>query len=276
MSVATVSFKAAPVVEVVAGVAFDALSAEMGALLGAFWKERLRGRFPGLEQQPPYFPTVEQFTAEPGAAGFSFDRGGSFPTPRLWASSKDGQELLQLQPGWFACNWRKVSESAQYDRWLKRRNAFEHWYQTLESFLGGEGTGKPTVSQCEVTYINHIRSGGVWNRHSDIDRVFSASLSPPGPYRLEQLSAQAQFVLEDDGEPYGRLHAKVMPAFALDGKTPLYVFELTARGAPLGEGLAGALEFLDRGRHAINRAFLAMTTEEMHAEWGREDDGRIH
>jgi hypothetical protein len=65
----------------------------------------------------------------------------------------------------------------------------------------------------------------------------------------------------------GRLYAKIIPAFGPDGTTPLYVFELTARGEPQGDGTEGALTFLDLGRAAIDRTFLALTTRTMHEEW---------
>jgi hypothetical protein len=89
------------------------------------------------------------------------------------------------------------------------------------------------------------------------------------PFRIEQISAQAQFLLETEGEPYGRLYAKFLPAFAADGKSPLYVLELTARGAPRGNDINGALEFLDLGRTAVDLTFIALTTTSMHDEWGR-------
>lgn len=87
-------------------------------------------------------------------------------------------------------------------------------------------------------------------------------------YELEQVSSQAQFILQNESGPYGRLYVKVLPAYAPDGNTPIYVLELTARGSPQGDGIHGALAFLDLGRDAIVRAFIEMTTETMHQEWG--------
>ena len=263
-----VSFTAPPVVEVVAGVAFEDVDPTLGPLLAAFWKERLRDRFPRLQQQPPYFPPVEQFATGGVSPSFSLELGSAFPAARLWVSSNDGQELLQLQPAYFACNWRKVQPADEYDRWSKRRQAFERWFTMLSEFLAAEGSGHPKVTQCEVTYVNHIRAGKVWHRHSDFRDVFAGDWSLPGGYPLEQLSAQLQLLMTQDDQPYGRLHVKVLPAFDRDGSTPLYVFELTARGEPLGDGPVGGGAFLDRGREAIDRAFLAMTTQQMHAEWG--------
>lgn len=268
MSDVEISFTQPPVVEVIAGVALDGLGPEAGPSLTAFWHTELRAEYPNLEQQPPYFPPVEEFPTAVGGMGFQVNVGG--PLTRLWASSDDGQELLQLQPGWFACNWRKVKPHDAYDRWPSRRRAFETSFRRLTNFLAADGGGEPKVTQCEVTYVNHIGRGELEHGHSDFERLFRVNL-PETPFRLEQVASQASFVLAGEaGEPIGRLHARAFPAFDRDGTTPLYVLELTVRGRPLGDGLDGALAFLDQGRDAINDAFVALTTDEMQAVWGRE------
>ena len=264
-----VTFAHPPVVEVVAGVAFDGLGAEAGALLAAFWKEHLRQQFPSLQQQPPYFPPDEQFPVEARASGVNLSFGVP-PVVRLWAQSSDGQELLQLQPGWFACNWRKVQPEGTYDRWRNRRQSFQRHFQALSDYISAEGMGQLKVRQCEVTYINHIAPSASWSRHDKFFDVFTVSLQGDVPHPFEQMAIQAQSILIRDDEPYGRLYTKIFPAFGMDGKTPLYVFELTARGAPQGEGVEGALAFLDLGREAIDRTFFALTTQPVHGDWGFE------
>jgi uncharacterized protein (TIGR04255 family) len=268
-----VTFASPPVVEVVAGVAFDGLSAETSALLAAFWKDRLRDKFPSLQQQPPYSPPDERFPG--GGRAFTFNLNlfnpnlsNAFPAARLWVQSNDGQQLLQLQPGWFACNWRKVDAGQEYDRWPSRRSAFQQYFTELSDYLEREGVGQPKIRQCEVTYINHITPSATWSSHGDFSKIFRIGPPTSGSYPLEQMSAQFQYALIRDDLPYGRLHTQITPAFGPDGKVPLYVFELTARGAPLGDNIEGALAFLDRGREAVDRTFVALTTDAMHAEWG--------
>jgi hypothetical protein len=51
----------------------------------------------------------------------------------------------------------------------------------------------------------------------------------------------------------------------------MFRFTLTARGQPLGTGLAGVLEFLDLGREWIVTGFDELTTPEMHRLWGRHN-----
>jgi uncharacterized protein (TIGR04255 family) len=268
MTDSIVSFTSPPVVEVVAGVALEGLAADTGAVLGAFWKDRLRQQFPSLQQQPPYSPRSEEFPPAIGNVALNLVTG--VPVPRFWAQSSDGQEILQLHPGWFACNWRKVQPNDQYHRWGSRREAFQRYFSELSGYLVEDGSGEPKIRQCEVTYINHIFPSATWSRHTEFSKIFELPLKRDLPYSLEQISFQAQFTLADDDEPYGRLYINILPAFAPNGKTPLYVFELTARGAPQGDGTEGALLFLDRGRQAIDRTFLSLTTGRMHQDWGRE------
>ncbi len=264
LSQSIVEFRRPPIVEVVAGVAIDGLGDDAGPLLSAFWVSELRGEFPDLQQQPPYSSPTETFPIGSGAAGVELAFGFT-PNTRLWAAREGGGELIQLQRDWFACNWRKVQPNSEYDRWPQRLKSFSNWFSRLERYL--EIPLK--IRQCEVSYINHIRPGRVWERHADFHRIFNVSLGPGTDYPLEQMSAQAQFILgEEASDPRGRLYARVMPAFERDGRTPLYVFELTARGAPEGNGLDGELSFLDRGREAIVKSFIALTTEAMHQEWG--------
>lgn len=256
-----------PVVEVIAGVAFDGMGPDAGPLMGAFWKERLRERFPVVQQQPPYSPPIEQFGA-PQQMTHTLELSSEFPGARLLASTPDRQELVQLQPGWFACNWRKVQPTDDYDHWPARRASFDLWFSELSEYMASAGSALPKIKQCEVTYVNHIHPNRVWSDLADFGRVFSASLGTVSVGSLEQLTAQAQFRIHDDaGSPCGRLHVKILPAYGRDGRTPLYVFELTARGFTDGGVLPE--DFLDRGRKAIVRAFLDLTTPEVQAEWKR-------
>lgn len=257
-----VHFDAPPVVEVIAGVALHGMGPQAAPLLAAFWKERLRDRFPIVEEQPAYSPPIEQFDA-PVATTPSFEISSSFPGARLLVSEPARAELIQLQPGWFACNWRKVQPTAKYDHWPARQDAFNHWFGELLAYIADSGAPPPDVRQCEVTYVNHIYPNAVWATHADFAKVFTTTLASPSVGNLEQLTAQAQVALTgDDGLPKGRLHIKILPAFGRDGRTPLYVLELTARGAS-----GSQTDFFSQGREAIVRTFVDITTLEMQEQW---------
>lgn len=267
-----VTFADPPVAEVVVSVAFaaDTGAETLEALIGAFWTSRLRPRFPKLQKQPPYNMPIERFEEGVPAQGSTVRFGlGPMPT-RLWALSSDDQELLQMQPDWFACNWRKVRPDNEYDQWRSRRDSFRTWFEEFSTFLRAEGVANLVPHQCEVTYINHITSGKHWTRHADIGRILkpAAGCASVLANDLDQLAAQASFVVRSpsDATPIGRLHVSVTPAF--DGVSPTYALELTCRGNPLSPDSDGVMSFLDLGRESIDRAFVALTTDEIREEWG--------
>ncbi|MGH3808061.1 MAG: TIGR04255 family protein [Pseudonocardiaceae bacterium] len=262
----SVSFARPPVVEVVAGIAFTNYNTDFSSILAAFWKEALRDRFPVLHQQPPYAPPEEQFSEYP-VTGFNFQFAGEFPAARLWASTPDGSELIQLQHDWFARNWRKVKPEDEYDRWPARRNALASSFIELDEYLSANGFARPVINQCEVSYINHVSLDDFPKGHGAIGGIIrgQSELSRSNP--IENLTLQAAYILQEESQSAGRLHVALKPALNSSG-IPIYVLELTVRSAPGRTGIESALSFLDKGRDAINSAFVALTTDEMHEKWG--------
>src|SRR5436305_874459 len=95
---AIVSFDDPPVVEVVASVQFDGLSAASIFSVCTHWAQSLRDEFPNFSLQPPYEVPQELFQ-KPTAPSISFQFGAHPPLPRVWLSGQDGEqsELMQVQ-----------------------------------------------------------------------------------------------------------------------------------------------------------------------------------
>jgi uncharacterized protein (TIGR04255 family) len=269
----TINYERPPVVEVVAAVSVDVKGAPVAPELPLFWDRDLRDTFPTLELQPPFPVPFERFAPGARSPELRSSFAGGYPSPRYWAKNANGTELLQLQEGWFACNWRRIDPAWQYDRWPSRRTSFERWYLTYSQWLENAGRGVPAATQCEVSYVNHIRpTPSSWQAHGDLAKIFDLRVGRDFPFTLEQGAIDLQFLLPGDaeGSTPGRLHARIQPAFGRDGLEPLYVFELTARGEPAGPDIQNVLDFLDRGRAAINIAFEGLTTDLMAREWGKQ------
>lgn len=261
-----------PVVEVVAAVRFADLPLVISAGLGEFWRSRLAVELPDIVAQSPYQAPVEQFDRRFMTPDFNLDVRTVPPLARYWFSAASGDELVQLQPNWLACNWRKVTPDAQYARWYSRRRAFLQRYRQLSDWAE-EREAHIVPNQCEVTYINHIYPmPTVWSNHADAHKVFRGlqSIDTPVGIRTEQAVWQAQYLLDADSKGSGRLHVKVQPAFSLKDDMPIFVTELTARGAPSTPSLDGVMAFLDKGREAIVKMFEATTTLEAQEGWGKE------
>lgn len=267
------SFRNPPVTEVVVGVTFRPIDGLSVPRLGQLWSERFATELPRIEEQPPYEPPIEHLGQPSPIPPIEFQFGG-FPRPRVWFINNEGDEVVQLQHNYFACNWRKVHPDAEYGRWDSRRSAFRHWFTTFESFLLEHSLGRIEPTQCEVTYINHIESNASESPHSDAPRIFRLVGSPPFAAEgltgtIEQVRLAQQLLLKYKGTAFGRLHLVIQPAFRRTDKRAIYVFELTARGRPSQLGLDGILNFFDQGREAVVQGFAASTTPYMHDHWQR-------
>jgi uncharacterized protein (TIGR04255 family) len=264
------SYREPPITEVVIGIAFKDAAGFSAAHAGDLWRTEWEPTFPGIEEHPPYLPPIERMDVPLEGPSISLELGDR-PMTRIWFISSDGQEVIQVQRDWFACNWRKVKPGSEYDRWPKRRAAFETHVVEFESYIRNRGLGKVTPTQCEVTYVNHIVAGSRWTTHGQLDQVLRLASTThdgflPTP---EQIQVAASYVISNEEESLGRLHVSAQPGALREDGTPIFVLNLTARGAPLAEGLEGALAFLDLGREWIVRGFAELTTTEMQDVWGR-------
>jgi len=229
--------------------------------------------FPKVEEHPPYVAPIERFDSSEIGREIAFEFSEAMPSPRIWFVSADGQELVQIQRDWFACNWRKVRPDDTYGRWPSRREAFVKWFGEFERFVGKTLQATISVTQCEVTYVNQVEPNEVWHGHDEVHKVLRLVGSTRG--RLlgepEQVQVAASYQIpNDDAKPAGRLHVTVQPAVRREDKAPIIVINLTARGGPEGDGIDGILRFVERGRRWIVQGFTDLTTPEMHKSWGIE------
>ncbi len=272
------SYLRPPVVEVLAAVRFTPLPHWLVMTLGEFWREELQKDFPHISEQPPYAAPAESFDRPSRFTGIKVELGQQAPPlPRFWWSSPTGDELLQIQGNWFACNWRRVTPDAEYGRWGSRRAAFRRRFAQLAGWLRERGASLQ-VDQCEVTYINHIFGSPLWATHADAAAIFAPLTGSRRGVRnsgqvieMEEIGFQQRFLLRsEDGTERGRLHVAMQPAYSQQTDEPIFALELTARGRPAGETLEAALELLDAERAAIVQCFGDIITEQAAEEWERQ------
>ena len=123
-------------------------------------------------------------------------------------------------------------------------------------------------------YINHIEAAE-WAQRGELHRVLSfwQQISATGFPDPEDATAALRFVIEEDGAKLGRLHVSVKSAARQSDGRPVLVLKFTARGKPLSTDLKGALQFMDRGRDWIHKAFQALTSRQAQRElWGLRDE----
>lgn len=255
-------FDAPPVVEVVLGVQFRALFGLRPIELGPL-REQWRTSYPVVQEQPPLPPTVEARITGPPVVQFVV--GPALQT-RIWFLSEDQSSLVQLQHDRLTVNWRQIAGAA-YPRYPAVRAAFEERSQDLAHFVAARGLGQLSITQAEVTYINAIEAAP--EQMGDLGRVLRHWQAPT--VRLgqpEQARIVVVFNVVNMGRPPVRMYATVDPARRPDGSTALFL-TLTVRGAPAGDDLAEALEFIDQAHAQVVQSFAELTPETMHAQWGR-------
>lgn len=262
-------FESPPVVETVLSVQFEPLTELRTAHLGLLW-EKFRARFPKVEDRPPLDPVVERFPEAPRAKlGLRLQTLETPPVPRMWFVTDRGNEMIQVQPDRFIKNWRKEGQGEEYPHYETGRQRFEQDFDTFLRFLTENRLGTPCVNQCEVTYVNHILAGEGWDGFGDFEKVFSFFRPPAGdiPGEVEDVRTHLRFTISGPGgEPIGRLHADIQPAYRTADNRPMYVFHLTARGQ-----VGDSVEFFEIGRRWIVKSFAALTAPRMHALWKRKE-----
>lgn len=267
------SFKFPPVNEVFLGVQFDTLEAFNIATYGLIW-EKFRDRFPSVEHHMPLEPQFERIGGRKSPIGqlppFRIEQMA--PLPRAWFLSRDGCELVQIQPDRFIRNWRRLNSSDEYPRYEKHiRPEFEKDLKALEDFFRDIGMGRINPNQCEVSYINHIDAESSHDKLNEVFIGWSNKYCPATIADIEDINLGMRHVVKDsNGEFLGRLYIKIQPAFRAADDKPIFLVELTLRGRPLRNNIEGVMEFMNIGREKIVRAFAEMTTPEMHKLWQRE------
>lgn len=261
MTTRPITFENPPVVERVISLQFAPLGVT-SAEFGAVWASLLRDWLPNVSEQPPISTQIEHFGMPSGASEEPRFLLGP-PPLRLWFCSADKRDLLQVQDTRLVQNWRKEPREADYVRFSellpRYQRLAEDWFSALDR--------EPTINQCEITYVNHIDASS--NGHGHPENFFSFLGKMPDDWPLRRESTQIEWIfrIDRDDEPVGRLRAKIQPAVA--NQQPIWVFELTARSLPDGEGIVGAVKTCQSLHQHVVEYFIRLTTPEMHHKWGR-------
>jgi hypothetical protein len=273
-------FKKPPVVEVVMGTQFAPLAGMHVGHIGLLW-ERLRAKFPHLEQQPKLPHVIERRGVQQAMPPSISFLPPSEMIPRVWLRSANDSELIQVQNDRFTRNWRRYHdddmEYPSYDG--STRPGFIEDFDKFQSFVDSQKLGPLAIDQCEMIYINHIRPCGVWSEFSQFDRVFKGwSLAYPhlGGSPAGVVGCRTRHDLVGaDGNFVGHLFLEIDSAYSLKARSesgeplPILQLQLTVRGKPLGEGPKAVMEFMDFAHRVIVKSFAEVTTSRMQEVWER-------
>jgi uncharacterized protein (TIGR04255 family) len=257
-----------PIVELVLGVQFAPLMNFTSGHLGWFWKQYLSKEWDRVADTPPLgdqfetfdeqrrwrFPGVE-LRLEPGLA-----------PPRLQISNQARDRLVQVQPTRFHYNWQK--KDTTYPSYRQIRTEFEHHLDLFRKFVAEAGLGKLLLNQWELTYVDCVPQGELWQAVTDWHDVVPGLVARPASVEgLKPENSGVEWSFEI-GPKRGRLHVTVNQVRWGEKKELVLLIQTTARG-PIGKNADRDLhEGLDWGHDAAVRAFLAYTSPRAKKYWG--------
>lgn len=255
------SFDKPPVVEVVMGVQFQPLAGLQVPHVGRFW-DTVRSEYSECNENPPIVPQIENLDSPGELQGPTLGFSQIPPIPRVFFESADGEWLIQLQKDRFLHNWRSSPENADYPRYPTVQERFFSQWSNFGQFVADEELGDVSVTQLEITYLNHIAP---WNNDSNVGEVFPDFRWRESKRLLgrpEACNIKCAFTSSDNSS---RLRATIRPGIHPE-KGNILLFELTVRGLPDDDDYE---KWFDNGRRWIVTAFADLTSDEWHKNWGR-------
>jgi uncharacterized protein (TIGR04255 family) len=264
------SFKNPPLVETVIGLQFSPIPGLTQAHLGLLW-QALRHKLPKVSEAEWLPGRVEVFGEPPGLPLAL--RVGPGRGKRLLMASDDDREMLQIQNGLIAFNWRRGG-AGQYPRWRALLGTFNELVDKFKQLLSTEGLRDATVHQWEVVYVNHLLKGRDWASPADWQVLVPGIVAPATKLslgKLESLDGSVHFVIPDKS---ARVHVDFAHGFraAKAAREELVSLQITARGEVRQPGdRACYLEGLELGHVAVVKTFCELTSPVAQKKWEREE-----
>ena len=266
------SFRRPPVVETVLGVQFEPLPTFTNAHLGAFWKTLSR-EWESAADAVALPQEIERFDEDRTWQTIgSFKLGfTSKPSTRVQIRNAQNNRMVQLQNGRLHYNWM-AGDVEGYPRYGTIRPGFNGMLERLRCFLTEEGIGELRPNQWEVTYVNHLPRGPIWQAPSDWFKLFN--------WKAVFTAACEGVPLESIGggdwhyvisPRRGRLHV-TMNHGRNDGPTgdEVLMLTLTARGGIGDRDTDSSIdEGLNLGHSVIVKSFASLTSDEAQRHWER-------
>lgn len=255
-------WKRPPVIEVVLGVQFAPIPGLSNGHLGLFW-HTMRNEYPRADDAPPVPLALEIFGDGPDFGVPGIGIGPASGDSRLRLRSSDGSRMVQVQNGWLLANWMKRPDSA-YPGYTGVLEQFSNAHAKLAEFLSSEGLPAISPDMWEVTYIDHIPRGSVWQNWSDIPGVVPGLLgncsSQSGGF--QSIGGNWGFGL---GENRGRLQISLQTARTVaDPPADILVVRSSARGPIIDDSV---VDSLNHGRGAVVDTFMDLVSDSAKTYW---------
>ncbi len=267
-----VSFNRPPVIETVLGVQFERLPGLTNAHLGAFWAS-IKEDWPRITDAPRLDDQFEEFGKRiHWAHGIKLQVSQQI-LARVQIKNEAEDRMIQIQNCRLDYNWLGHRKRKEYPRYSKIKPEFEQALKQFRNFITETGMGELVPNQWEITYVNHVPKGTVWETPEEWGKVFRSLPGlavVPGGTQLEGLGGYWHFEIIPQR---GRLHVELKHGYLSSSEhEEVLIMKLTARG-PIDSSDdpdAGIDKGLNLGHETIVTSFRDLTSPESHEYWNRE------
>lgn len=262
-------FDTPPVIETVLGLQFNLLQHFSTAHAGWFWSNYLDKDWTSVKTVPRLQDQFERFEGERiWQPGMQLEVHTTPPPERIQIIRKDNERMIQVQNTRFIYNWLK--RTGEYPSYEKLLPQFQEKFDLFKKFVQEAELGELELNQWEVTYVNHIPKGELWESVADwgdiLPNFYVPGISEKG-LLLDGFRGGWSLII---GKHEGRLHISVQHGKRQkddEQEHELMVMNVTARG-PINDG--SFLEGLALGHESIVRTFTAVTSPKAHKHWQRK------
>ncbi|CAN5812698.1 hypothetical protein BH23PLA1_BH23PLA1_24910 [soil metagenome] len=262
-------FSNPPLVETVLGVQFASIPGFTSGHCGWYWKKYLDSSWVKTSELPALPDQFEKFGHQDWRPPSIKLTASLAPHPsRLQIINSDDDQVIQIQKNRFIYNWRK--RDSVYPSFDKLFPDFLSKFSGFRDFLEAAGLGTPSPNQWEVSYVNHIPKGSLWETPGDWHLVL------PGLYPLPLSLDDAKFESMTSEVHYeiipkrGRLHISVHHGKVYDDNKndrEIIVLHLTARGPVLSDK-SGWDTDMKIGHQVLVRTFARIASQRALEYWG--------
>ncbi len=255
------SYKKPPVNEVVCGIRFETPEELSIPHIGILWN-KYRSDYPIIKHAPPIASVKGEVVV---------DKATGLPFNRVWFINKSDDKLIQFQFDRFYFNWRR--RKSAYPRYVNIIRKFERLIKNVEDLYEECELGQFKPIETELSYINYIPKEEGWDSIDHLPRIFLDFAWKKSNKRFlpipKKMTWEIEFPLQDN---MGVLIVKLKEATIRKDKSPLLVYELTARGICTSTSKKAIREWFDVAHEWIVRGFTDLTTHKIQKIWEREDN----
>ena len=190
-----------------------------------------------------------------------------FPQICMRLSSKDDTRTIQFQANKLIGGWNR--ETLPKITYAEAKTEYDKRFLQLETFAAKHDLGKPVANLWELTYVNKILPGVLWQKPADWHRVLPGIFPVGGPqvtgHEWATFNGSWLFVIPPQ---MGRIRVRVQKAVENATADVVLLLVITAR-CEIGEsGAADWSSGIQLGHRSILKVFHDLASPEARQAWG--------